>query len=69
MQEKVKEQMLSSAEKMTETALTEMVKMAEVYAKSTEHTTVDDSVVAGIKTLKAAFLDGLVDKISDTDGD
>ena len=69
MDEKVKEQLLASAEKMTEVSLDEAIKVAKVYAASTEHTQIDDSVVQGLEMLKKAFLDDLVNKISSTDGD
>ena len=68
MDEKVKEQLLKSAEKMTETALDEVIAIAEVYAANTA-SPIDDGVVNGIKMLKKAFLDDLVNKICDTDGD
>jgi len=66
--EALKVQLKKSAEVLTETALSEVVKLAEVYAADSE-STVDDSIVDGVKMLKKAFLDDLVDKISDQDGD
>ena len=59
--------MLKSAEKLTEASLDEIVALAEVFAADTA-STVDDGVVSGVKMLRAAFLDGLVDKIDGEEG-
>ena len=67
MNEAVKKQLKVSSEKVTEVALTEVIALAEVYAASTE-STVDDNVVAGVKMLKQAFLDDLVNKIDGEEG-
>lgn len=63
MDEAVKKQLMKSAEKMTQTALDEVIAIAEVYAKSTTHNEIDDKIVDAVKLLKKAFLDDLVDKI------
>lgn len=63
----LKKQVLKSAEKMAEAAFDEVVKIAEVYAASTE-SAIDDSVVSGVKMLKEAFLDDLLDKIDGEEG-
>lgn len=60
----VKKQLLRSAEKMTETALNEVVSIAEVFSADSA-STVDDNIVNAVKMLKAAFLDSLVDKIDE----
>ena len=60
----VKKQLLKSAEKMTETALNEVVAIAEVFSADSE-STVDDNIVNAVKMLKAAFLDSLVNKIDE----
>ena len=67
MDEKLKAQLLDSAENLTKASLDEVIKIAEVFAASTE-STVDDSIVAAVKMLKVAFLDSLVDKIDGKEG-
>lgn len=63
----LKKQVMRSAEKMAESAFEEVLKIAEVYAASTE-SVIDDSVVSGVKMLKEAFLDDLLDKIDGEEG-
>ena len=67
MDAELRQKLLSSAEKMTELALSEAVEVAELLAKKSE-STVDDSVVAAVKMLKSAFLDELVNKIDGQEG-
>lgn len=67
MNENVKAQLLKSAEVMTETALDEALKVAEVLAEESS-SPVDDGVVDAVKMLKSAFLDSLVDKIDGQEG-
>ena len=67
MDEEVKKVLLGSAEKMTEVALDEAVKVAQVLAAKSD-STVDDGVVSAVVMLKSAFLDELVDKIDGEDG-
>ena len=68
MSEASKAQLLKSAERLTEVALDEAVAIAEVLAADSA-SPIDDGVVSAVKLLKASFLDSLVNKISDTDGD
>ena len=68
MNEELKKQLMKSAEKMVETSFTEIIEIAKFYAGSTE-SEIDDKIVDGIELVKKAFLDSLIDKISDTDGD
>ncbi len=67
MNEEVKKALLGSAERMTEAALEEAIKVAEVLAADSE-SSVDDGVVSAVKMLKSAFLDALVDKIDGEEG-
>jgi hypothetical protein len=62
----VKSQLLKSAEKLTESALNEVVSIAEVFAADSANP-IDDTVVNAVKLLKQTFLDSLVNKIDEDD--
>ncbi len=66
MEQVVKDALLEAAEETTKVALEQALKIAEAYAASSE-STVDDTVVAGIKMLHEAFLKDLADKINPAD--
>lgn len=57
---------LEAGEEVLKVALEQSLKVAEALAADSE-SEIDDSVVAGIKMLKSAFLDGLVEKINPAD--
>lgn len=63
----VKKQAIKSAEKLVELAFDEVVAIAEVYVASSE-STLDNSLLEGLKLLKSSFLDDLVDKIDGEEG-
>lgn len=65
--ESVKKQLLKSAEKLTESALEELLAIAKVYAADTA-SPVDDTVVAAVEMLKNSFIDDLVDGIDGDEG-
>lgn len=67
MDEKLKQQLLDSAENLTKVSLDEVIKIAEVFAANTA-SPVDDGIVSAVKMLKVAFLDGLIDKIDGKEG-
>jgi len=67
MDEKLKAQLLDSAENLTKAALEEVIKIAEVLSVNTA-SPVDDGIVSAVKMLKVAFLDSLIDKIDGKEG-
>ena len=66
MDAKVKEALLEGGEELAKLGIEQALKIAEAYAASSE-STIDDSVVAGVKMLHEAFLKDLVDKINPND--
>lgn len=64
--ESTKAAALEAGEEVLKVALEQSLKVAEALAADSE-SEIDDSVVAGIKMLKSAFLDGLVEKINPAD--
>lgn len=67
MSELVKKQLLKSAEKLTELALSEGVALAEVLAAD-KNSAVGAGIVSAVKMLKSAFVDELVNKIDGEEG-
>ena len=66
MDENVKVALLEAGEETLKTSLEQAMKVAEAYAASSE-STVDDTVVAGVKMLYDAFLKDLADKVNPND--
>lgn len=66
MSEQTKLAALEAGEEVLKVALDQAVKVAEAFAADSE-SDVDNSIVAGVKMLKTAFVDSLVEKINPAD--